>query len=151
MCDGIGGARVALGRRTIAVKCHSVEKCRHLREFIVGMYPGTTAEEDACDMDLPSLLKPIQKESWDMILLVAGPPCQPFSGLSGRATGFEDPRSHPLLAFKEVRGRILSDVCPRDVQEVRWLVEEVASMSATDREAISSLLGAQPVLLNAAD
>eukprot|EP00973_Karenia_brevis_P088567 12279803-Karenia_brevis.AAC.1 len=81
---------------------------------------------------------------------MAGPPCQHFSRLSQRPGGFDDPRSDLIYACK--RGvEVVASVARKHKKPYRWLVEEVASMSAKHRDHISRIFGSEPVLVHSAD
>eukprot|EP00971_Amphidinium_carterae_P350273 6491465-Amphidinium_carterae.1 len=83
------------------------------------------------------------------IILIAGAPCQPFSSL-GRQQGFNDPRSHPLQRFFNIRDE-LRDFCQGHSIPFFWLLEEVATMTEDSRHQITKLAGVPPILLQAAD
>ena len=69
----------------------------------------------------------------DTGLLVAGPPCQPFSNLNDDKRGFEDPRSGGIAMFVQ-----LVTMLRRIAPHIEWssLMENVASMSEEDRATI---------------
>ena len=83
------------------------------------------------------------------VLLAAGPPCQPFSGL-GVQPGWDDPRAaplqHTLQIIVELRRR-----CKRAGLTFNFLLEEVASMQPDIRDYISQFLSVPPCLLQSAD
>ena len=71
-------------------------------------------------------------------LVVGGAPCQPFSGLNRDHMAFEDSRSAGIDAFVQIVA-MLRRIAPH----IAWhtMLENVASMSPTNRELISEELG----------
>ena len=92
-CDGAGGAFVAVSHFTRKVKGHACEKEDHLREFVTRRWPQITASKLTADLKVQQLMDEIRKEMPDIVILIGGPPCQPFSELGNNPRGFEDERS----------------------------------------------------------
>ena len=83
------------------------------------------------------------------LLLLAGPPCQPFSGLELQHS-WSDPRADPPKhTINLVSGLRLE--CQHQNITFKFLVEEVASMPAKIREEVSDGLGMQPCVVHAGD
>ena len=152
VCDGIGGGLLACASRTPNMQAHIVESDPHLLALVQSHFPHATSDPDILTLDIDSLISRINSCQWEVLLLIGGPPCQPFSHLGSQKSGFDDPRSGPLEAFIRIRNALRDRVVfEAGRREFCWLLEEVASMSAAHRDCISELVGSPPVLLNAAD
>ena len=151
LCDGMGGGLVAVTTKTARMRGHVVEKEEHLREFVCGKFPGATASTMVEAFDIEAVLAEVEKEDPDALMLIMGPPCQPFSLLATTPLGLDDPRCAALKSFVKIRDALDKGFSTRDARKFRWILEEVANMTAPHRDAISKLLGCQPVLVNAAD
>ena len=83
------------------------------------------------------LIKVIEGKQMREGLVVAGPPCQPFSRLNSLRGGFEDDRSDGIGNYVEIVKRL-----KRLIPRVRWsdMMENVASMTSGDREKITDRL-----------
>ena len=102
-------------------------------------------------MDVSRLARSTNQVDFDILVLIGGPPCQPFSQLANAPAGFTDPRPALTHAFVQLREALRQQVRLDKGKQFHWLLEEVASMSAEHRTEVSNILGAQLVLLNAAD
>ena len=76
------------------------------------------------------------------MLVIAGFPCQGFSGLNALRQGFGDERSQ--LFFEALR--VLKDV-KAEKHRLEFLLENVATMASENRDVISSYLGVRPVVV----
>lgn len=74
-------------------------------------------------------------------LLIGGSPCQDLSVAKKDRQGLKGPKSKLFWHFV----RLLRTMKPR-----WWMLENVASMSKTDRDEITAVLGVEPVLINSA-
>ena len=103
LCDGLGAAMVAVSQKTSRLQGFLCEKKEHLREFTAKKWP----QFDSCarieQVDVEDLAKRIAAVDPDIVLLVAGTPCQPLSGLATDPKGFEDERTAPILHFVRIR------------------------------------------------
>lgn len=81
-------------------------------------------------------------------LIVGGPPCQPFSGLSRLREGFVDSRSLGISLFGDLLRA--AEVAAPHIQ-FHSLMENVASMMDTDRAAISHELQQSHLWFDAAE
>ena len=93
LCDGIGGAIVAVTARTCNVKGFIAEKEDNLRDSVLGKRPKFQGVAMVEDVDIKVLVKLVDEAKPDTVMLIMGPPCQPFSKLSTAPQGFHDPRS----------------------------------------------------------
>lgn len=130
--DGISCARVALERLGIPVSEYyaseidkyaiSVSKMNHPHIIHVGDVKNV---HGAHHIDL----------------LIGGSPCQDLSIAKANRKGLDGERSSLFWEYV----RILREVKPK-----YFILENVASMRASDRDIISEALGVQPVMINAA-
>ena len=150
VCDGIGALFEAISHYTQVRDGWACEREAHLRELVRSKWPSLKASARLEDLKAADIEEAIDKAKADMVLLGGGPPCQPFSELATAPKGLADERSAPLREFARLKGE-LSELCKKKGITFRWFMEEVASMSSTHRTEISTLLGAEPVLLHAAD
>ena len=150
LCDGLGAAMVAVSQKTSRLQGFLCEKKDHLRDFTAKKWP----QFDSCarieQVDVEDLAKRIAAVAPDIVLLVAGTPCQPLSGLATDPKGFEDERTAPILHFVRIRDGLNKILADTGV-EFKWMLEEVASMSEPHREQLSAVLGCSPVLFHSAD
>ena len=84
-----------------------------------------------------------------LVLLVGGLDCRPFSPL-GLQKGFDDPRAAPVRFFLSARDE-LQRRCRHAQLPFRWLIEEVATMSAEFRQSFTQLVGSEPLVCQAGD
>ena len=92
VCDGIGGAMVALRQYTQRVSGVAVEKEQNLRQFVRETWPEMRSATWIEEVDVDELLQDIRQHYPDVVLLVGGVPCQPFSSLGDDPKGFLDER-----------------------------------------------------------
>ncbi|GJQ12974.1 hypothetical protein GpartN1_g4765.t1 [Galdieria partita] len=132
--DGIAAARLALQRLgVIHVRYYASEIDAHAMQVAHTRFPDIIALGDirqVCKRDIP--------EGVD--LMIGGSPCQSLSRL-GRQQGIQSGPSS--LFFEYVR--LLKEWKPR-----YFLLENVASMNAYDKQIITNALGVEPILVDAA-
>ena len=150
LCDGLGAIFDAVEFFTAKVGGLACERETNLRDLVRRRWPNLSHFGEVARLDMTTLAQRIGASGCSLVLLGAGPPCQPFSGLSSSPKGFEDERTAPLKAFVRIRDD-LEAYCRGKGLVFKWLLEEVASMSITHRQEITQLVGSQPVLIHAAD
>ena len=150
VCDGIGAALVAASRKTTRIRGHVCEEKPNLRRFTRDKWPLCTSSARIEDLTAADLFPLIMAADPDLVILIGGPPCQPYSGLATDPKGLSDPRAAPLRHFVRLREELREALVGTGIQFF-WLLEEVASMSAAHRAELTQLIGAEPVLLHAAD
>lgn len=128
--DGMSCGQIALERAGVSVdNYYASEVDKFAMQVTTNNYPNTNHTGDVCHVrstDLPSI-----------DLLIGGSPCQGFS-FAGKRLNFDDPRS--ALFFEYVR--LLNECAPR-----YFLLENVR-MDKQTQDAISALLGVEPVVVN---
>ncbi len=128
--DGLGGARVALDNLGVDCVYHACEVDKYAIQTHVKNYPKTRQWGDVCKFTGIA----------DIDLLVGGSPCQSFSSAKRqKESGLDKGESQLLWEYI----RLLKKVKPK-----YFLLENVASMKASDRDAISKLIGVQPIMIN---
>ena len=129
--DGISCGRVALERAGIPIeKYYAYEIDRYAIQISEKNYPDIVHCGDVTDADFTQYHGQID-------LLIGGSPCQGFS-FAGKRLNFEDPRS--TLFFEYVRA--LKEVKPT------YFLFENTPMKKEVQDAISELLGVEPILIN---
>ena len=129
--DGISCGRVALERAGIPIeKYYAYEIDRYAIQISEKNYPDIVHCGDVTDADFTQYHGQID-------LLIGGSPCQGFS-FAGKRLNFEDPRSK--LFFEYVRA--LKEVKPT------YFLFENTPMKKGVQDAISELLGVDPILVN---
>jgi len=130
--DGISCGRLALDRANVTVDTYLASEIdRYAINVAKSNYPDTIHLGDVrnvgkCDVSLP-----------EIDLLIGGSPCQGFS-FAGKQLNFDDPRSQ--LFFEYVR--VLKQTKPK-----YFLLENVR-MKQESMDAITDLLGVEPVAIN---
>ena len=131
--DGISCLQIALGRASIPYEnYYASEIDKHCITITQKNYPSTIEVGNICDLtkaDFPS----------DIDLLVGGSPCQGFS-LMGNQLNFTDNRSK--LFFEYVR--LWKELKPK------YFILENVKMRKDIQQAISDILGVQPIEINSA-
>ena len=150
VCDGIGGIFVAVSKYTSEIEGHACEKEQALREFVRKKWPKVGQSALIEELDVQAILEDIMKVRPDIVLMVGGVPCQPFSGLADDPRGMADPRAAPIGHFVRIRDGLSAHLRRADI-DFYWMIEEVASMTRAHRDEISRITGTEPVLLHAAD
>ena len=148
--DGIGGAFEVLHNMPVMFEGFAAEKDPVLRHFVGRKWPQisvlTSAEQ--CTSDWLRDNVPVDDDAVAAVLLLAGPPCQPFASL-GAQRGFADNRSKSIETFREVRDD-LACLCA-GLKPFHWLMEESGTLQQEDRAQISNMLGEVPIAVQAAD
>ena len=150
VCDGIGAIYVAARNKGADIQGTTCEAKNNLREFVQRKWPNLKAVAEVKDLQVDDIVQDICATSPDLVLLVGGPPCQPFTELATDPQGWSDPRSEPIVHFKRIRDGMREKLRAIGI-DFAWLMEEVASMTKEFRDQISAFLDCQPVLLHAAD
>tara|TARA_R110000824_G_scaffold96286_1_gene230764 strand:- start:23 stop:958 length:936 start_codon:yes stop_codon:yes gene_type:complete len=128
--DGMSCGRLALDRAGIVIdKYFASEIDRYAISIAKSNYPDTVHIGNVCDVYAYNL-PPID-------LLIGGSPCQGFS-FAGKHLNFDDPRSQ--LFFEYVR--VLKETKPK------YFLMENVRMSKQSMDAITDLLGVEPVAIN---
>ena len=120
-----------------------------LRQHIRKAFPQVGLFTMAEAVTMKKIWPTIVQSGCSRVLLMAGPPCQPWSSL-GPQQGRLDSRADSIDVFANFP-RDLRATCRKNHMPFDWLMEEVASMSKESRDLISDKLGAAPVAVNAAD
>lgn len=131
--DGISCARVALERSGIKVKNYyrsEIDKYANLVSKV--NYWDSLELGDVSNIDWTKLS--------NIDLLIGGSPCQDLS-IAGKRKGLEGERSSLFYKYLEA----LQVIKPK-----YFILENVASMKASDKDLISSLVGVEPIMINAA-
>ena len=132
--DGISCAQVALQYANIEVnKYYSCEIDKYAMNISKKNYPSIISLGSVLDFK-----KEMIKEEID--LLIGGSPCQDLSIAKKDRQGLSGSRSS--LFFEYVR--IMKEMKPK-----YFILENVASMKAEDRDIITGLMGVEPVMFNA--
>jgi len=132
--DGISCARVALQYANIEVnKYYSCEIDKYAINISKKNYPTIISLGSVIDFK-----KEMIKEEID--LLIGGSPCQDLSIAKKDRQGLKGNQSS--LFFEYVR--IMKEINPK-----YFILENVASMKAEDRDIITGLMGVEPVMFNA--
>lgn len=148
--DGIGALRVAADAIGWNVAGHiSVEKSPEAARVVESQFPGTILVSDVEAVDLKMVRTWAQKFSQVSLVVVGGgPPCQGVSGLNAARKGaLRDERSCLFFHVDRIRGLIRR--CFPWAQ-VQGLMENVASMDASDEEVMSTSFGTTPWYIDAA-
>lgn len=133
--DGISCGRVALDRAGVPVDAyHAYEIDGPAIQISRKNWPGIIHEGDVTVADFTKY------KGFD--ILMGGSPCQSLSIVQSKTRQHLDGKSK--LFFEFVRAKEETRLC--------WfLFENVASMNTESRQAISELLGCEPVLIDSAD
>ena len=131
--DGISCLQIALERAGIPYENYYAseidEPCITITQK---NYPSTIQVGNICDLtkaDFPS----------DIDLLVGGSPCQGFS-LMGKQLNFNDDRSKLFFEYLRLK----------DELKPKWFILENVVMRQDIQDAISAILGVQPIQINSA-
>ena len=132
--DGISCAKVALDRVGIPVtESLSSEIDPHAIKISQANHPDITRLGDIRHVFMSHLKAPID-------LMIGGSPCQDLSIAKKNRQGLAGDRSGLFWEFVRIRNYI----------RPRWFIlENVASMPAADRDTISQALGVNPILIDA--
>lgn len=134
--DGISCARVALGRRGIVPELYLASEIDpHAVAITMRNWPKTVQLGDIRNVHWDPALQ------GELDLLIGGSPCQDLSVAKQGRKGLEGDRSK--LFYEYVR--ILKEARPK-----WWILENVASMNRENRDAITKIMGVEPIMIDAA-
>jgi DNA (cytosine-5)-methyltransferase 3A len=129
--DGISCARVALGDRVASYYASEIEP--NAMKIAKKNFPDTIHVGDVRSITKESI--PVQID-----LLIGGSPCQDLSIAKQNRKGLEGERSGLFNEYVRIKHEL----------NPRWFVlENVASMSKKDRDIITSILGVEPIMIDA--
>tara|TARA_R110002126_G_C10423999_1_gene497623 strand:+ start:196 stop:1158 length:963 start_codon:yes stop_codon:yes gene_type:complete len=132
--DGISVARVALDLAHIQVKNYYASEIeKNAISISKKNYPTIVRFGSVIDLCANMITEPID-------LLIGGSPCQDLSIAKKKRKGLEGERSGLFWEFV----RIMNEVKPK-----YFILENVASMPAKDKDIISGVMGCEPILFNA--
>ena len=132
--DGISCARVALDYAGIPVnKYYSSEIDKFAIEVSNNNYPDIVRLGSVVDFKKDMVKEPID-------LLIGGSPCQDLSIAKKDRQGLAGNRSSLFYEYVRIRDEV----------KPKWFIlENVASMKAEDRDTITKIMGCEPVMFNA--
>ena len=138
MFDGISGLQIALNRRGIEYEnYYASEVDSYSIKITQKNYPNTIQMGDICDLTKACFPREIATGIGRVDLLVGGSPCQGFS-LLGNQLNFDDERSKLFFEFVRLKNEL----------NPTWFILENVVMRQDIRDAISALLGCQPIKIN---
>lgn len=132
--DGISCARVALDRLGIDCKYYASEVDKSAIDISCKNYPDTIQLGDVRNISKDMFNEPID-------LLIGGSPCQDLSIAKANRKGLDGERSGLFWEYV----RILHQLKPK-----YFVLENVNSMPNDAKNQISTTLGVQPIMINAA-
>jgi len=131
--DGMSCGQIALNKAGIKYKnYYASEVDKYAMAVTMANYPKTVQVGDITKVKAEDLPK--------IDLLMGGSPCQGFS-VAGKGLNFDDPRSKLFFEFV----RLLKECKPK-----YFLLENV-KMKKEHEDAITKLMGVDPILINSAD
>ena len=132
--DGISCARVALDYAGIPVdNYYSCEIDKAAVQVSNNNYPDIVRLGSVVDFKKDMVKQPVD-------LLIGGSPCQDLSIAKKDRQGLAGNRSSLFYEYVRIRDEV----------KPKWFIlENVASMKAEDRDTISKIMGCQPVMFNA--
>jgi len=132
--DGISVARYALDLCQIKVKTYYASEIeKNAISISKKNYPDIIRFGSVIDLSASMISEPID-------LLIGGSPCQDLSIAKKSRKGLEGERSGLFWEYV----RIMNEVKPK-----YFILENVASMPAKDKDIISGIMGCQPILFDA--
>ena len=147
--DGQGGALEALRQLGVTFEGTIAERSDYLRQFVRAKFPKVHATKLAETLTAKDVVRWARQKSCDMVLLIGGPPCWPFSAI-GKKENFGSPDADGVKVFAELKKALIT-ACSQNQLGFRWVMEEVASMDTSIKEQMSVILGCQPTLIHAGD
>ena len=149
--DGIGALRVAADACQLPVLGHvSVEVKKEASRVLESKFPSTLFVEEGVEAVDDEMVRgwACRFSQASVVLLGAGPPCQGVSGLNSERRGAL--KDHRSCLFSHVRR--VKELLKRHFKwaQVRYLVENVASMDDKDRSIMTEDYGDYPVMIDAA-
>ena len=82
ICDGIGAAFVACNLIKLAVKGLACESNKALSQFVKDAWPAISTHDKAETVDRKLIQRLFRASGSTVLLFIAGPDCQPFSGMA---------------------------------------------------------------------
>lgn len=146
LCDGMSVAHIALDKIGIPVESYYAAEIKPIAIKVTkDNYPDTIFLGDVNKISYKGGILYTENGNYNVghiDLMVFGSPCQSFSRCmkTDMRVGLED-KTRSGLFFE----------CYRILQEVQptwWLLENVASMKAEDRDYLSKCMGVEPVRIN---
>ena len=149
--DGIGALRVAADACQLPVSGHvSVEVKKEASRVLESKFPSTLFVEEGVEAVDDEMVRgwACRFSQASVVLLGAGPPCQGVSGLNSERRGAL--KDHRSCLFSHVRR--VKELLKRHFNwaQVRYLVENVASMDDKDRSIMTEDYGDYLVIIDAA-
>lgn len=133
--DGISCGRLALERAGIPVEVYYASEIdKYAIKVSEKNYPDIIRLGDVRDIDFSQFTDKID-------LLIGGSPCQDLSIAKQNRQGLSGERSGLFWKYVEAL---------RIIKPKHFLLENVASMSKENKQAISEALGVEPILINSA-
>jgi DNA (cytosine-5)-methyltransferase 3A len=127
--DGISCLRVALGNRVVEYYASEIDK--NAIKVSTKNYPDIKRLGSVCDVSGFTCVD----------LLVGGSPCTDLSIAKKEREGLKGDRSKLFYEYVRIW---------KETKPTWFILENVASMSEKDKETITSILGVEPILINAA-
>ncbi len=145
LCDGMSCGQISLERAGIKVDKYFASEIKKIGIKVTKYnYPNTIHIGDVNRISYKDgvLKTEVGDFETDIDLVIFGSPCQTFSIAipAEHRIGLQNLEKSGL--FYQC-GRILREVNPR-----YWLMENVASMNAKDRDLISEFLGVEPIMID---
>lgn len=146
LCDGMSVAHIALDKIGIPVEKYYAAEIKPIAIKVTkDNYPDTIHIGDVNKISYKGGILYTENENYNVghiDLMVFGSPCQSFSRCmkTDMRVGLED-KTRSGLFFE----------CYRILQEVQptwWLLENVASMKAEDRDYLTECMGVEPIRIN---
>ena len=103
---------MAASWKTTRIRGHVCEEKPNLRRFTSDKWPMCTSSARIEDLTAAVLFPLIMAADPDLVILIGGPPCQPYSGLATDPKGLSDPRAAPLRHFVRLREELREAACP---------------------------------------
>lgn len=133
--DGISCARVALERLGVNIETYYASEIeKNAIKTAQKNYPDTIQLGDITIINTPMLLVK------NIDLMIGGSPCQDLSIATASRKGLDGERSKLFWEYV----RVLKEVKPK-----YFVLENVASMRASDKTIITQILGVEPIMINA--
>merc|ERR1719329_1001949 len=145
--DGIRGASVALRNLGVTPALDLSSEVDRTCELLCEQhYPDAQQLGSVCKLSEETIGKLLDEHGRRLWLVIGGSPCQDLSQRrGGQRKGLDGKKSK--LFFEYVR--VLSVILKRKDVRCAFVLENVASMHAEDRDAISAALGVTPVDIDA--
>jgi len=133
--DGISCGQLALRRAGVKIDVYYASEIdKYAIEVTQKNFPNTIQLGDVTQIDFTQFVGKID-------LLIGGSPCQDLSVAKNDRKGLDGSRSGLFFKYLEA----LKIIKPK-----YFLLENVASMRAADRDKITELMGVEPIMINSA-